>query len=383
MKENKFSNKELIVVIAIFVICLGVMLYYFINSNKVSDLKIYKTPNGEIVDRYYDGSELAFSIKVSSKDAKILDIDKSGHGFILYNDDGLYIYDVNKKVTKKILLDNKYDEYDFVLNEEENEVIGITYYDREKNGFKFRYYNLLNNKIMFDDIENDSCSGGYSYRNLNDKLFSLYCGNDGSYYSYLYDIENGKVLLEEVSDKDLTFDIIGDKNKYIIHTIYINDSDQNRYYTKFFTMDYKLIYDASNDPIEENKVDFKQGFLYFYQNGIIKKYDANGNLLSNINKYNNAYAIENGYVVYLDGKNLILENIDNNKESKTITQMLDGWKFLSAAYFTKEEIDSHTNIDGEAGLRITIEYSAKDSDSNYGMMYIYNSNKEIVKEPLK
>ena len=94
------------------------------------ELIIYKDVDGRLTEEkivdYGDRKEEleeAFRIKVSYKNAKVLDIDSTRELFVLYDDNGLCVYNVKENSSHKINLLNKYDNYSMHINDELNKII--------------------------------------------------------------------------------------------------------------------------------------------------------------------------------------------------------------------------------------------------------------------
>ena len=124
--KKKTSKISFIISIALAIII--VLAYVFVftkdkdklkDKNEITEnykLEVYK----DNVNNYYCEEKssycntLGFTIEVKNKDSKILDFDNN-YLYMLYNDNGLFIYDIKNKTKKSISLGNNYQYYRFIL----------------------------------------------------------------------------------------------------------------------------------------------------------------------------------------------------------------------------------------------------------------------------
>ena len=117
----------------------------------------------------------------------------------------------------------------------------------------------------------------------------------------------------------------------------------------------------------------------------------NGKLISTSKEYNNVLQIIRNYVVYLNNNDLILENIDDNSESKVILQDVqsNSYDSFTSGYYTRNYLDSIDEKNKKEGLYLVIYYgyddngAIKDSKGYYGMEYCYTPDKQVVEYPIK
>lgn len=352
------------------------------------ELIIYKDVDGRLTEEkivdYGDRKEEleeAFRIKVSYKNAKVLDIDSTRELFVLYDDNGLCVYNVKENSSHKINLLNKYDNYSMLINDELNKIIGIFFYKKDS----LMYYDIIENKtipIVIDGYDN------FTSKSISEKYLSLRTSKTGSNYTFLFNLETGNVDLENEStfpNAIVDYEILKYKDQYMIFLW----TQHNYYngYLKIYNSNLNLIYESSEEQISENYVSFSDGYLYINDNGIINKYDMSGNLIFSSEKYNNIKKIISSYVVYVENNNLVFKSIDNN-ESFILTKWNDNWKIDDNGLKFLSQKKMH--ISGNEELEdtcITIdygkEYNGKDPNVVYGMNYCYNSGKQIIEYPIK
>ncbi len=312
---------------------------------------------------------LAFTIKTETLDAKVLDIDNNS--YILYKDNGLKLYDINKKEISKIDLEDTYNTYNLVLDENDK-LMGVVYkgIDSEYSA----YYNLTTNKKMYEN-----------------KYTSINSTNTSDYLS-AYGGENQSFLLNAKEEKEefvsSKFDNLNCGTYYSVNKlnekyIYFENEGCESYIIKnIYANNKKLLV----KDIHSNYISVYDNYLYILDNNILKKYDVDGNVITtvNVNK-DKVKQIINNYLIYIDNNNyLSIMNIDNTKENKQVIKWNENKYTYDdfSTYYTKEEL-KELDKDSEEGLYLLIYYKdGKDADGNYGIEYCYNTNKEIKEYPV-
>ena len=377
------------------------------NADKKYELTVYKI-NDEYVYKYFgeygklttdsksnDSNTPSFKIPVSTTDAKILAVynrmytDKEGpdaaRAYVLYNDNGLYIYDAKNKKSEKINLENNYKEYSLYPDEKESKIIGIAYLKENlEKGYsdvydEIGYYNVLNNKKLYD--------GKYGVlrpNNLEDRVRGI----DDNYIA-IDDFKNDKTVLLSRNEEKVA--LIHDSS---YGYFYYGNIDNRIYLASYGDLDYIAgleIYDKSMKSFYSSKdntdlkVNFYNNILYVIENnssysvGHIKKYDTNGKLIEDIVKDGQIYDIANNYVIYNKNNMLVIQNIDDESETKEIVKLDKKWE-ISLLLYTDDD-PKWENM--PFGIYIVVEYDKKDNNGNYGMNYYYEKGKDIVKYPIK
>ncbi len=388
-KKNSKSKIILMLSLIIIIIILGLIIYkVFILNNKKDNYKneveevetdenykykldIYKSKNGYLCQTLdNDCTEVAFSIKVKSEDAKLINftLDDS---YLLYTDSNtLFIYDVKSQEKIKTKLEPIYQEYDVIHYN--NQILGITYVKEDENG----YFNLKTNQKM--------------YKNKYASIISLNS-------TYLTGIrENGMMSLlkidkqeeetefpKDINNLDIDELKFKDKKYYIISP----DSEIEGYPYAIFDNNKKLL--SAN--LTYDNYNFYNEYLYISDNQTLKKYDIDGNLITSISNIKGEIKqVSKNYALYIDSKNYLnLINIDT-KEEKQITKF-DSEKYnfgFMSGYYTKEELE---NIDNgkEEGYYIMLYYNynryedGKDENGNYGIEYCYQKDGNIKTYDIK
>ena len=183
---------------------------YLDTSDYKNTLDVYKNKNSDLCLTKNDNcSEVAFTIKTETENAKILtfSIEKD---FILYDDNGLKVYNVKSNKYQKIILENTYQVYDIYSNIDKDKVIGIVHRENEINN-NTGYYNVLLDKKLYE--------GQYSnLSQINDDYLVTY-DNINNKSTLLSSIEE-KIVMKNKEDSN-GFDIINISNNkfYIIETM--------------------------------------------------------------------------------------------------------------------------------------------------------------------
>ena len=145
--ENK--NKKIIIIVSIIVLLLLIsgasyFIYQMINKGDEKESNLENDKDNYVLEIQLNQSGnsctdtvgcITYKIKTESKDAKFLTTTgyKSKKVFILYDDNGLKLYNPNgENKIQKLNLKNDYDGgYEIKINEKTNEVIGIIYLKRK------------------------------------------------------------------------------------------------------------------------------------------------------------------------------------------------------------------------------------------------------------
>ncbi len=272
--ENKISKISIIVSIIILLVVVGLLGYNYLLKGKYV-LNVYNDDNNEGHYCYNDDvigqscTKIAFTIKTESKDAKIKTFDDN-HFFMLYDDNGLKLYDIKNKQTKKIDLENEYDNYTIVLNQDK-QTIGIIYQIRNSNSIYYEgYYNIITNKKMYD---NKYVS--ISPVLVNDKYLEAVENINGNCKVYLLDsdLEKEELVMPSKSGlMDISIKTYQGKNLYIGE-----ESTQDGNYISIYSNKKEIIITDSKDKFDYSVED---GTLYINNNNVIKKFDFDGKIIN-------------------------------------------------------------------------------------------------------
>ncbi len=340
-------------------------------------------------DNYYclEESEycniVAFTIKTETEDAKILALDDSlTSNFILYDDNGLKIYNIKTKEINKTNLEDDYEYYNLISNDTKSQASGIIY--KEKDSDYKGYYNVLTNKKMYEKTYTHIEEAGQS------EYLSAGFYKDGKAHIFLLKTSEEKVELETSESIELeTYNSGG--NSYFTA---VKTKDNYFYFLKGFdTVGIINIYSSKKEVLASNIgmsrcYSLYQGNLYISDNGILKKYDADGNVLKTIStiKKENILQIINNYVIYIDNSDyLSIMNIDNSNENKQLVKWDSGNLMYDdySTYYTKEEL-KELGKDTEEGIYILTYYNGGiDSNGNYGIEYCYTKDGNVIEYPIE
>jgi len=398
IKENKKNNILFIVIISILLLAIGgyfILSKVLVEDNQTKEkenqekyqeqeteetkekevlnytLNIYKNSIGDICE-YNENycKDLAFTIKTKTENAKLI---KGQDAFVLYEDDGLRIYNNYDGSITKLNLENQYKNYS--IHYDNDKVLGIVYYNEDEQSCKYSlsgYYNIKNGQKIYDNK--------YSYIHTvsNSSYLTAALGDS----IYLLNSETEKVELSSIQKYNHNGEICYIMGGYMFKSYsnnnksiyYITDADEFNVY-KFYSNDKKIILDKE---IVEGNWSFKDEYLYVIDGEIIKKYDMDGSLNATKTIGDVKGLLEN-YAIYVENGNLSLKNIDSDK-----TIVLDKWnenyvydKSLISGVYSRERLDSMGEKDKPEGVYVVVYYKEKDANDNYGMEYCYTKTGEI------
>ena len=343
------------------------------------ELVVYLSKWGDFSTIEDDSSE-KIVVKTTNANAKYVAGNTYGR-FFLYDDGGLKIYDYKTKNIVSINLNNNLNNYILFLNEDADKVIGISYVDdNSMSGF----YNVLNQKEMYTNkYKYDDYEGFISV--INDNRLSVYSNK----VSYLLDINTEKVISSYNSDDTMIYDSYGKNGSYI--------------YALKQCYDECVIRHLYSNKLEEIKIDIKDlydgdfnvynGYLYIPNGKTVKKFNTNGELISQNEEFGEVKGIINNYVIYIKDNKLILENYDNNIESIVLKEGVNNIIYDEISkYYTRDDLDRRDEANKKEGLYVVVYYGYKDDENGgmiqdengyFGIEYCYTPDKQLIKYPIK
>ena len=353
--------------------------------DKKYTLNVYKYIDGDYLtddNEINEALKVAFTIKTSNKNAKVLDVEYYSNDLVLYDDNGLYIYNNKDKSSKKLNLENTNKEYRIFLNESRNKVVGVGYADKNN---KFAYYNVEKGTKLYTSkyTYNDS----FVVNQINDHYMSLYATD--TTYLLSTDSESSPKLSYKNRDENevMAYTSFGTNGNYIYAlTVMVEVTD----YKVFYDKNFKQFYESSG-AINDTLACFYDGNLYFYDNDKLFKYNTSGKLISSSTDYKSVMLISKGYIAYVKNDNLVLEKIDNSNESKVLTKWNKG-AFVDAdfsGYYTKESLERNGESNKEEGLYVIYYYgddgekTIRDGRGNYGIEFCYTNDKQVIEYQIK
>ena len=354
------------------------------NSNNSSDvidtsnykyiMKVYKTDTNDFCFEYDENycKDLVFTIKMETDNYKVLSKNKK---YILYDDNGLKLYNSNNNKIIKVNLENTYDTYS--ISYYDNEATGIVYRNNNENA---GYYDLITKTKKFENkyqdlyiLDENYLSGvDFGEENLTAYLLNIKTEKEELVYT------NNSVLsvyfsINKYNDKyfynvdicrgDCTLQIIYDNNKKEIYRA--PKAYDTNYYSDF-------------------GYSFHEDKLYLSENKIVKKYDIEGNLISTSRQYEDFKQLITNNIIYVKNNNLVVENLDT-KDIKEIVKWDNTYIYdeYTSGYYSRNALDDMNESDKEEGIYLVIYYQDKDKNGNYGMEYCYTSTEEIKTYPIK
>ena len=372
-KEKKVNKPLIIFLIVFLLIILGGSIFFiyqmvFAGSDD-NFLNVYKMNDGTIclVSEASDScSELAFQIETENSDAKLVAVD-SNNLFILLDDNGLKLYNIEAKEITAVSLEDTYSDYAIYLNNDQDRVIGIVYTNSTG---KVGYYNVSLNQKLYDDKYNNISQIDDNYLNAS---------FDTKNYLLNANEEIEELVYEQIDENDqgVYYQALSYEDKYYFFE-YANES---RNVNKIYANDKEVVSETS---LPNYFVSFYEGNLYIVDSNTVKKYDIDANLLSTSDTYNDIKELINNNLIYVNDNKLSLVNIDSN-ENINILDWRDTYSYDAniSRYYTKAELDSMGETDKEEGIYLVIRYSEPNENGNNGVIYCYTNNQELKTYDLK
>ena len=350
--------------------------------NQKHELYFYKDEEGYIYlkESDYEERTVAFTIPVESADAKIYDysINKKDPYeessketevyYVLYEDNGLKLYDVKNDKTTNI--DLNYDNYGLHVSYDLTEVKGIIFNKYEEtteeypNAYNYGYYNLSTKEIL--------------YENQYDSL-SSYPGEYIAGLNYLNDDETPTEHLLRSDKEESVHEVTGYCARYYDLPLY---EDKYLFIASFnctglasfeiYTENSKLLYsgDESGFSIGED------GTIRVRNNNKIETYDFSGELLKTSKKYEKILQVFKEHIVYIKNKTIYIE--DNEGVSTKLGKWEDNYyyHYVLSHYYGEEALE----YDKEPGIYLVFEYGQ--FAEGPGVEYYYNpETREVIEYP--
>ena len=349
--------------------------------------EIRSMPAGEIITKIDKTKFKKIIVKTKNENAKFL---VATENYFLYSDDELKIYNVksNRTTIKDINLDSNLNDYTLYSNEEKTNIIGIGY---KKNDY-IGYYNIPKGISLYEGKYKASNSVENDLQQINDQRLSLKIFNFPDDDLYLLNSEKEEVLLQDkTNDGSVRYRSFGTKGKYV-YVLKVSTQELSDYF-KVYSNDLKPLFEENGfkGKIEES-INIGD-YLYILDNKVVKKYDFDGNLISSSKEYNNPknlinrinfedYKYPNNYILYEKDNNLILENVENDKESTIISNWDDKMNIGLHTYYTKSEANKNnsTGTSYDEGIYVSTGKLADRCDMIVNE-YCYNNNKKLISYP--
>jgi len=359
-------KKTILIVLSIIIIIGGSILYYnsFLKKNKLEEEKkvllIYKG-NNETTSNYYIALE-----KRNSQDTLIKEYlcqDKECKHFILTEnnvflyDGKYYLYNFIKDKKEEIKIDaTKYK--NFKILEIEGTAHGLLVYQDVK---KVTYYSLKEQKLISKFIYNDlwipneeMLKAGYIFANKERE-------DKREFQQYVLEINSGKVML----DRDDSFGMLS-KNGEIYYLFEKDNLDQVKVYNSKF----KLLFAGKKHSLHKMMITDKGNLLVVdNQEGMIEEYNPNGKLVTTSDAYQEIFLISDNIICLVD-QDGYLKAIDNKgKEITTFLEFTSKLKFHPLTSFIAKGkiqlvIEDTTLKEGNKGYCRSYSYELETKKSN-------------------
>lgn len=337
-------------------------------NSKVSEnkLNVYMNNSADklcVKDNYCN--TIAFAIDITDKNAKVFDV--FDFDYVLYLDNEIKVYDVNKKTSTIISIYVHYTDYEFVYyrKDDKNFLLGIAYYNKiEKDDIErisdFGFYNLKLDKIVFENEDY------YSINAIDDEYISVYDEENVNLMStsvnQIYYVETNEGCFPYFETERVS------NSKYIIFS---NGCFGDR--PNILTKEYNKIVAAGKYEYQFDD----NGFLYAVVDNKVIKYNDLGEIISTTKKYFNIkqifYVDDQIYILYIENEKIYIT--DDMSEPVMIGEFKENYYYhwVLSKYWTKEDLSNHD--DGkEAGFYIVVGLPNETGDSfeTPGLEYYYN-----------
>jgi len=325
------------------------------------ELIVYKSDSGLCFQKSRECNKSPFRINTVTEDAKIIAIAKNNL-YLLYSDNGIKLYDVAKSTPKKISLEDKYDYYEIILNE--NVISGFVYGSNLiKEGYytNLGYYDVHSDKQLYDGKYNNISiiDGGY-----------LVGKNLSSNSTSLLDLKNEEVILEKnnICTKIEVKDFNG-KYLYVLN----NSCDSMGNY-EIISSDKTVIH--SNLKDNSFSIDLSGNIYLFDGTPTIKVEGSNGTFMKTVN-FDGVYKqLIINYVVFINNDNLYIKDLNRNSEPVLLTKWSNEYTYYFNSNYYPENYLFLTN-EKKAGIYVLI---TKNSKSVAGTEFYYDIRTGTVKE---
>lgn len=241
MESTKKKNGLVALVIILIIIILGLVgfiVYNELNSstnnnnsqgddkeqvdNKDVDttdykytMNVYKNQYGSLCSEANESCNIiAYTLKTETENAKIVGIEEYDFAYILYNDNGLKLYNVKTQKIVKTNLDTNYDSYE--LFKVDDNYLSASYCDFDNKTGCVYLVNVENGNIELKDKVKGGGNGYYSHKLNNNSFYILGSRIETSTIEKIYN--NDKKLLFENTTDEIIYD---EKYSFFKDNLYI------------------------------------------------------------------------------------------------------------------------------------------------------------------
>ncbi len=327
----------------------------------------WETPKGEYsINLYQCGGDyisatqspncldVTFTIKTQAEEAKVLSI-PYGSSLVLYDDNGLKVYDTKTNKYKDLEIENIYDSYELGAD---TSVYGFIYKKDEVKG----YYDLQSGKSLYEGQYED-------INTVNKNVLVAYNYDDDEYPTTYVLSTNEEKVLNTASDNCYYYSGLNTSNgSFIIENSGCIMTEK----TSIYTEDFQKI---KEDILGYQYAMSDEGYMYIYADNKISAYQPNG-------KVYKSYAIEGEikdvfkdiYLVVVDNK-LMVKSYDG-KISKELAKWDadDYYHYMISGYYDANQLENEE--EKEAGYYFIV---GKSASSTEGTEYYYNPETQEVR----
>lgn len=278
-------------------------------------------------------NEKIFEIPTETKEAKVLAT--SLKDFVLYDDNGLKIYNNKTKDITKIDLKNEYTTYELNLHHNKEKVVGVVYRNESEETNTISdagYYNIEQNKKLYDkkynmiSAINENYIQGNTFANENSE------NDDG--VALLLNANEEKIVRKE---KEGTCKIFSEKytdngSYIVIETGCIGIGTE-----KFYTKDFKAI----TKELESYEYELTEnGELYVLDNNKVNVYNTKGDIVKNYKTTGSVKEIFSSFYLTVLNQKLYITYYDNSFKKELGTWTKDNfYHWPVSGYYTSDMLE--------------------------------------------
>ena len=341
-------------------------------------IDIYRNSNGIECKKGEKDCKLIAAIPIKEKNAQIitiseeLDEEYNYHPrLVLYKDQTLKIYNINKKTVLDIKLEDKYSSYDIQPAYDYSEALGIAVYneDADYNKTDIAYYDIKEEKLLFENKYDDITilKGDYIQVSI-DENENMDDFDDGKYKVNLLNLKTQKEVIKS-KGACTYFSIETIDNRIIIYNVSgCIGSDSISVYNDKYTKLLNVVSSNEWEITSDNKIRYIKG------NRAVT-IDLDGKVLSQSKQYKKILHLIDGHILYHDDKNLYLT------DEKKLNVKLSEWKkgyyyhYPISGYFDQEFFEDY-ETEKKEGYYFVVEY---DDEYATGVELYFNPKTNEIK----
>lgn len=382
-KQNKKTKKkiQILVIIILILIIVGIVTMTIWGNKKEekgtslqeqeqtelkNKLPIYSCGNTLNEEKAEGCETVAFEIPTETENAKVITYDYQNWNFILYDDNGLKIYNRSKKESKKINLENEYDEYNLNMYQDGSDIAGLILKtklpsEEDTDNYAYKYYNIEEDKILYDNKYDSLEPLNEKYIQAND----VDANEETKVTLYIMDANQEKEI-KTFSDAICTRVAGHSSGNGIIYEKIDGCVGLNEY--KLMTENFVFF----TDSLSTDAFDFdKEGNPYVLENNKVIVYDSKGRITKTY-----AVAGEVKHIFY-DYYLTVVEDKLYIKDYNDFSKELGDWgedyfyHYPISGYYNEDELTNEN--EKKAGYYFIVETDNK-GEMEEGIEYYFNPN---------